>query len=217
MRKVSQEGIDHIKRWEGFRAEAYPDPGSKNGLPWTIGYGHTATARKGMVITKEEGERLLKIDLTKVEKAVSDLVKVPLSDNQFAALVSFAFNIGTEAFRKSTLLKKLNAGDYSSVPSELARWKYNDGKVMDGLINRRASEAGLWAKGSFVSSKDVKTTAEKPQTLTTENISWGVGILSTRGTAITGAGPIQYALAAILVVAFSVGLYLFLTKRLFPR
>jgi len=172
---------------------------------------------RGLTITPAQAEAALEYDLNETAAAVESLVHVDLTDNQFGALVSFAFNVGITAFKKSTLLKKLNRGEYAAVPGELAKWKFNDGKVMQGLINRRAAEAGLWAKGEFVSSRGVKAEVEVPATITKENIGWGAGILSTMGAALAGTGPLQWAFALILVVGFGVGLYLFLTKRLAPR
>ncbi|WP_173087743.1 lysozyme [Devosia sp. 1635] len=155
-RKVNAATLAHIKASEGLRLNAYPDPGSRNGDPWTIGYGSTAGVRKGDTITEAESERRLVIDLTHAENAVARLVKVPLNDNQFGALASFVFNIGSEAFKNSTLLRKLNAGDYAAVPSELARWNKNDGAVMAGLTKRRAAEAALWrAPVSTVPNDDI--------------------------------------------------------------
>ena len=144
-RKVNAATLAHIKASEGLRLSSYPDPGSKNGEPWTIGYGSTSGVRKGMTITKEQAEARLVQDLTHAEDTVSRLVMVPLNDNQFGALVSFVFNIGSGAFASSTLLRKLNAGDYAAVPAQLARWNKNDGSVMAGLTKRRPAEAKLWA------------------------------------------------------------------------
>lgn len=143
-RKVNAATLAHIKASEGLRLNAYPDPGSRNGDPWTIGYGSTSGVKKGMTITAAEAEARLVADLTYAENTVSRLVKVPLNDNQFGALVSFVFNIGAGAFEKSTLLRILNAGDYAGVTAQLARWNKNDGKVMDGLTKRRAAEAKLF-------------------------------------------------------------------------
>lgn len=143
-RKVNKATLEHIKKSEGLRLSAYPDPGSKNGDPWTIGYGSTKGVVKGMKISAEEAEARLRDDLTNAENAVSRLVTVPLNDNRFGALVSFVFNIGAGAFQKSTLLKLLNQGQYDAVPGQLARWNKNDGAVMAGLTKRRAEEAKLW-------------------------------------------------------------------------
>lgn len=152
--------IDHLQRWEGLRLTAYPDPGSNDGHPWTIGYGHTSDnfmkVVKGMKITKEQAVAALKHDAQEAAVAIDKLVSVPLNDNQRGALISFVFNVGITAFARSTLLKRLNAGNYTAVPEQLMRWNKNDGRVMDGLTNRRAAEAGLWAKGSIVSSRGKK-------------------------------------------------------------
>ena len=160
---VNQTTIDHLKKWEGLRLEAYPDPGSRDGNPWTIGYGHTSDGflrvAKGLLITQAQAESALRHDAGEAAAAINRLVKVRLTDNQRGALISFVFNVGIGAFGKSTLLKKLNGGDYNSVPVELARWNKNDGKVMAGLTNRRSAEAGLWAKGAFVTSRNVKADA----------------------------------------------------------
>ena len=165
---MNRETLEHLKRWEGLRLTAYPDPGSRDGHPWTIGYGHTSDAfmkvYKGLTITEVQAEAALIHDANEAATAIKRLVKVPLTENQMGALVSFVFNIGIGAFGTSTLLRKLNAGDYNAVPAELARWNKNDGKVMKGLTNRRAAEAGLWAKGDFVASRTVKVT--EPQ------VSW---------------------------------------------
>lgn len=220
-RTVNRETIDHVKRWEGLKLTAYPDPGSSNGEPLTIGYGHVSDGHlkvtRGLTISPKQAEDALEFDLNETAAKVDELVKVELSDNQFGALVSFAFNVGTGAFAKSTLLKKLNKGDYAAVPAELARWTKNDGKVMQGLINRRAAEAGLWAKGEFVSSKGMKADKVAPPIVDKETVSWGAGILATLGAAISGTGPIQWALAAVIVAAFGVGAFFFLSKRLNPK
>lgn len=220
-RTVNKETIELVKRWEGLKLTAYPDPGSKTGEPWTIGYGHTSDGfmkvYRGLTITPQQAEEALAYDLNETAAAIDGLVKVDLADNQFGALVSFAYNVGLSAFAKSTLLKKLNKGDYASVPGEMARWHFNDGKPMQGLINRRAAEAGLWARGEFVSSKNVDATPQTPPMVDKETVSWGAGILATLASLFTGSGPIQWAFAAVIVVAFGVGLYLFLTKRLMPR
>jgi lysozyme len=158
-RRINRAGLAHIKSWEGLRLTAYLDVA---GI-LTIGYGSTGShVRPGMKITEEQAEALLKKDLDRFEARVENYVKVPLSDNQFAALVSFDFNTG--ALHKSTLLKKLNAGDYKSVPGELMKWtkaKVN-GKLttVQGLVNRRTSEVGLWKSGA--PSESSNTPAPKP-------------------------------------------------------
>lgn len=217
VRKLNKESIEHIKRWEGLKLDAYPDPGSATGEPWTIGYGHISDdyfkVTQGLKITAKKAEELLVHDLQETEKAVDDLVTVDLTDNQFGALVSFAFNIGVDAFAKSTLLKKLNKGDYASVPFELGRWVMNDGKKMDGLVNRRAAEAGLWAKGEFVASNTVPADPVKPPMVDKETVSWAATILSSLGLSFNTAGPMQWVLASILIVSFIVGISFFIYTR----
>ena len=148
---INPETIAHLKRWESCRLVAYPDPGSKDGTPWTIGYGHTSDGHlkvyKGLKITQAQAEYLLIKDAEEAEAAVKKHVKVPLTDNQLGALVSFTMNLGEGKLAGSTLLKRLNAGNYAAVPGELMRWVHNDGKVMQGLVNRRKAEGAMWAKG----------------------------------------------------------------------
>ncbi|WP_144756291.1 lysozyme, partial [Bartonella saheliensis] len=153
MRKISKEGLELIKQWEGLRLNAYKDT---IGV-WTIGYGHTSAAgkpfvHKGMTITEKQAEELLCKDLRQFENTVAKAVTVSLNSWQFAALVSFCYNVGTIAFCNSTLLKKLNQGEYEAVPAELQKWTKAGGKRLQGLVHRRVAEAGLWAKGAYVSS-----------------------------------------------------------------
>ncbi|KQX35346.1 hypothetical protein ASD04_15005 [Devosia sp. Root436] len=211
-RTVNAETLSLVKQWEGFRPNAYPDPGSRDGTPWTIGYGQTRikgrAVRKGDTITEAEAASLLTTRLAETAAQVERLVKVDLTDNQFGALVAFADNIGMggsgkPGFSNSTLLKKLNAGDYNAVPGQLARWKYNDGQVMQGLINRRAAEAGLWAKGAFVSTSTVEAKPGNPlkELVTPENMAAGGGLLGGAAAVASGNGPVQYAIAALMVIA----------------
>ncbi|KQU84203.1 hypothetical protein ASD00_33735 [Ensifer sp. Root31] len=167
-----------------------------------------------MVITETRAEEILRADLATFEERVSRLVKVPLTDNQHAVLVSFDFNTGK--LHSSTLLKKLNKGDYDAVPAELMKWVNAGGKRVKGLVNRRAAEAGLWAKGEFVSSNTVPAAPKAPEVVTKENVSWLAGIVSTLGFAFTGNGPLQWALAGIIVASFAGGAFLFIRKRLDP-
>lgn len=143
--KISDVGKTLIKRFEGVSLKAYRCPA---GI-WTIGYGHTGYVDKkpvkpGMIITKEKVEELLNLDLIKFEKAVTSLVKVPLSQNQFDALVSFCYNVGIGNFQSSTLLKLLNEKKYTAAGEQFGRWVYVDKKVSQGLVNRRNAEAELF-------------------------------------------------------------------------
>lgn len=132
---------DVIKEFEGLRLEAYLCPAGK----WTIGYGHTGSdVWPGLVITKEWAEWLLEEDLKRFEANVSGYVTVDLTQDQFDALVSFTYNVGAEAFKNSTLLKKLNAEEYEEAADQFLRWNKSNGKVLAGLTNRRKKERALF-------------------------------------------------------------------------
>jgi lysozyme len=138
--RINAAGVALIKDYEGLHLTPYLCPARI----WTIGYGHTRTVRAGMRITPEQADQLLDDDLALVSRSVRQLVTVPLTDNQFAVLVSFAFNVGIGNFEKSTLLKLLNRGWYEQVPAQLMRWNRARGEVLGGLSRRRAAEARLW-------------------------------------------------------------------------
>lgn len=139
-RKINQAGVDLIKRWEGLKLNSYLCPANV----WTIGYGHTASARPNQTITAQRAEELLRQDLDVFERGIARLITVPLNDNQFAALVSWAFNVGLGAVERSTLRRMLNEGDYGAVPAQLRRWNKAGGAVLRGLVNRREDEIKLW-------------------------------------------------------------------------
>ena len=208
-RQISQHGLAKLKQWEGLKTKAYKDAGGV----WTIGYGHTAAAgtpapHQGMVITEADAESILLKDLTQYEAAVENNVNVKLNDNEFAALVSFAFNVGIGAFKKSTLLKKLNKGNYDAVPTELMKWTKAGGKKLQGLVNRRRAEGYLWMEGAFVASKDVvpEQKAVHPA-LKPEVIGPVISTASGLTGFATGSGPFQWALAAVMVIGVAIGLY----------
>ena len=138
--ETSENGIELIKSFEGRRLVAYQD---SVGV-WTIGYGHTKTAHEGRLIIKSTADRLLAEDLVEFEKYIDTLVKVPLTQNQFDALVSWTFNLGPGNLKESTMLRKLNYGDYESVPEEMRRWNKAGGEVLEGLVRRREAEAELF-------------------------------------------------------------------------
>ena len=141
--KTSSTGRAFIRDVEGEELTKYR---CSAGVP-TIGVGHTGPDVKiGMTITKAQSEALLVADLARFEKAVAAAIKVPLTQSQFDALVSLAFNIGADAFSKSTLVRVLNGGYYDQVGAQLARWNKVDGKPNKGLTARRAREAALFVK-----------------------------------------------------------------------
>lgn len=129
-----------ISHFEGVRYEPYEDVG---GL-LTVCYGHTGKdIIPNKVYSKDECNELLESDFQRTKQQVDKLVKVPTDDYTKAALYSFAFNVGTGAFAKSTMLKKLNAGDQYGACEELKKWVYAGGKVWRGLVNRREAEAAI--------------------------------------------------------------------------
>ncbi|WNJ77764.1 lysozyme [Cedecea neteri] len=143
--QISDKGIALIKQFEGCCLTAYQD---SVGV-WTIGYGWTnpvdgKQVKAGMTITQEVAERLLKTGLVSYENDVSKLVKVKLTQGQFDALVSFTYNLGARSLSTSTLLKKLNAGDYRGAADEFPRWNKAGGKVLAGLTRRREAERSLF-------------------------------------------------------------------------
>ncbi len=139
--QTSTTGRDFIKRWEGCKLQAYrPLPTDK----WTIGYGHTLTAYEGMTITQEEAESLLISDLSVYERAVTSEVGGNVTQEQFDALVSFTFNVGKSAFKRSTLLRELKAGHYDRVGQQMKRWVNSGGKRVEGLVNRRNAEVTMF-------------------------------------------------------------------------
>ena len=143
-RAINDAGVRLVQEFEGCKLEAYPDPGT-GGEPWTIGFGSTGPdIGPGTVWTQEEADARFVDDLTKFGDGVDRLVRVPLTDNQFAALVSFAYNVGLGALAGSTLLRKLNAGDYQGAADQLPRWNKAAGRVLPGLVRRRAAERELF-------------------------------------------------------------------------
>ncbi|WP_414456795.1 lysozyme [Enterobacter kobei] len=143
--QTSEKGIALIKEFEGCKLTAYQD---SVGV-WTIGYGWTQPVdgkpiRAGMTIKQETAERLLKTGLVSYESDVSRLVKVGLTQGQFDALVSFTYNLGARSLSTSTLLRKLNSGDYAGAADEFLRWNKAGGKVLNGLTRRREAERALF-------------------------------------------------------------------------
>ena len=146
--KTNKAGIDLIKRWEGCRLKAYPDPAT-GGEPWTIGYGLTSAAgivpvKRGLVITQAQADEYLVKSLVKYEAAVSKALTKTPTPNQFAAMVSLCFNVGPGAFARSSVVRKFNAGDTRSAADAFRLWNKAAGKIMAGLKNRREDERKLF-------------------------------------------------------------------------
>lgn len=136
---MSDAGIEALKQREGFSPVVYTDSAGYK----TIGYGHKLGLGESYSsgISDVEATMLLRSDVSRAEDAVNSLVSVPLTQNQFDALVSFTFNVGAGALRKSSLLSVLNSGNYQAAAQQFGRWKYAGGKAVAGLANRRASES----------------------------------------------------------------------------
>lgn len=168
--QTSQEGRKLIESFEGCILQSYDDyndhivkEGDTVHGVLTIGYGHTSAAGfpsvfLGMRITKEEADQILGTDLKKVEDQVNSVVKVPLNQNQFDALVSFQFNTG--GLEHSTLLKLLNEKDYTGASNEFQKWNHAGGRVLAGLITRRKAEEKLFSSTPTI----LPPTPEKPTT-----------------------------------------------------
>ena len=148
--KTSRAGIELIKKWEGCRLKAYPDPGT-GGEPWTIGYGLTSAAgiiqvKPGMVITQQQADEYLVASLVKYEAAVQNALRRSPNQNQFDACVSLCFNIGPGAFAKSSIVRFSNAGDARGAADAFRLWNKAGGRVMQGLVNRREEERALFLR-----------------------------------------------------------------------
>lgn len=153
--KMSPAGLQLLTLWEGAKAKVYNDSA---GLP-TIGVGHLLLkneiaadainvggqlVRLRFGLTEDQIRGLLAQDLVRFEDAINKNVKVPLTQNQFDALIAFCFNVGVSSFLRSTLLKAINSGTLDAVPEQLRRWNTVGGKPVQGLVNRRENESKLW-------------------------------------------------------------------------
>ena len=144
---VSPSGVDLICNFEGLRLKAYDDGVGV----WTIGFGTTKypngiRVKKGDTCTLDQAKAYMQNDLKAFEQTVNNTVKVPLNQNQFDALVSLAYNIGSTAFKNSTLVRQLNEGNYKAAANQFNVWVNAGGKRMQGLVNRRAAERTLFLK-----------------------------------------------------------------------
>lgn len=223
--RLTQEGLDLIKSFEGFSAKWYKCPANV----WTIGYGHTAAAGPPSYtplqkITREEGENILRSDLAKYEQAVMDAVNVPITDEQYSALVSFCYNVGPGAFKRSSVLKAVNSNRHDLVPSRLALFTQGGGKVLKGLVRRRQAEGQLYASGSdddkVYPSTEVTPVVGKVSYASTTNIAAGVGTvaMTTAGinqitndvsdTAMNAGLSPQWVMVGILAIGIAAALWI---------
>ncbi len=150
MRHINQAGIELVKRFETFVDHVYLCPARVKTIYW----GHVVKPGEVYDGSKEQGEEYLRLDLRSAECAVLRNVRVPLSDDQFAALVSFTFNVGGGALQRSTLRQTLNRGDYDEVPEEIEKWVYAGGKKLKGLVLRREQEGLLFSGGREMGEGD---------------------------------------------------------------
>ena len=171
---LSPEGLEHIKRFEGFRAETYDDLNPFIGIgatthvegTLTIGYGHIGSAAyRQNTLTKREAEVILLKDLARFEGGIKRLVKVPLSQGEYDGLVGFTFNIGLGAFQRSTMLRKLNALDYDGAAMEFERWVYSKGRRLRGLELRRVAERAIFTGMATYSLFDLGEMAAEAENL----------------------------------------------------
>ena len=145
--RISEQGLDFIKSFEGLRLQSYWDA---NGGVWTIGWGHTKGVKRGQVITRADAERFIRDDLAPIEKHLSaDLENEGIAQYQFDARCSWLFNLrdGIRQYNNSPLRRKLKAGDYKGAANEFPRWCHSDGKVLSGLVTRRAAERKMFLQG----------------------------------------------------------------------
>jgi lysozyme len=184
--QTNEDGLSLIKNYEGLRLKAYKDVVGV----WTIGYGHTSMAgdpqvTAGLTITKEQAEAMLRRDLQKYEKAVDDAITADLTANQFAACVSLCYNIGAAGFAKSSVVRFINQGRFADAADAFALWNRAGGKILPGLVKRRAAEAALFVKGSgnMDTPREERPPVEpaqgKPLSLSTTNVAAGVAAAAT--------------------------------------
>ncbi len=150
MPQINEAGLNLIKEFEGCSLTAYPDPGT-GGQPYTIGYGHTGSVNgheveMGMTITQGTADDLLEQDVNNFAVGVNEMVDRDLTPNQFAALVSLAYNIGLGAFRDSTVLRLVNEGDFQGAAQAFGMWVNGGDGPLPGLVRRRAAEAKLFSE-----------------------------------------------------------------------
>lgn len=241
--KLSKRGLDLICEFEGYHT-ALPDGSCKAYLDrlaiphvWTIGYGCTEGVSPGMTLTKDEAQARFHGELEKHERIVSKLVKVTIGQNNFDALVSFSYNTG--GLGKSTLLRKLNRGDFDGAAREFAKWNKAGGKVWKGLVRRRAAEAALFQADAFDNelpegAPDMPqgidppgmSSADKTMVATTSGVGLGslaladpVGLTSSL-VAVKGNGAALFAgvnlgawLVPIVLAAIVIGVLVWLNRR----
>lgn len=188
---TSANGIELITEFEGLKLEAYKDSAGT----WTIGYGHTSGVYEGQTITKDKAIEFLKQDIKSAENAVNNLVKVEINQNQFDALVSFTYNLGSGSLSRSTLLEKLNSGDIEGAADEFDRWVFAGGIKLAGLVRRRSTEKALFMKGYQITEDSNKNeeneSTEDSKQFLVKVTAGTLNIRSGPGTAYNVVGKIK--------------------------
>jgi lysozyme len=178
--KVSQQGLKLTEASEGCRLKAYQDTGGV----WTIGYGHTNGVRPNQVITQEVAEHLLQLDQQTAENCVNKFA-LPCTQGQFDALVDFVFNVGPSQFLSSHLYKYHKAGEYDKAAAEFPKWKYDNGKVIQGLVTRRLAERALYSRQEPAEDHQQTDVPER-------SASSAVGsVLASQETGVVQSSPVQ--------------------------
>lgn len=181
MRKISPKALDELKRLEGLRLKAYQDTGGV----WTIGYGSTKGVKPTDIWTLERAEQALLEDLEGYELAVDEACYVLPTQPQFDAMVLLCYNIGVTGFRRSTVLKAHNRGDFVAASRAFGLWVKDNGKIINGLVARRAFEAAMYLEG--VPNKDsalIRPDPEKPMRKSTINLAGSVGVVTATGAGV---------------------------------
>jgi lysozyme len=219
--RLTREGVALVKRFEGFRGTAYRDAVGV----WTIGYGHTAMAgapdvKPGMTIDRAEATKILERDLEMFAEGVRERLRRRISEAQFSALVSFAYNVGLGNLRKSSVLAAVNDGAFDAVPRRLQLWVKAGGRTLPGLVKRRAAEAALFAgKDRGEPAGPVEPCEGKKATRSTTNLaailSALAGVLSTvaaslKDTAQAMGGP---AVPVLLLLAMAGATFWIIRER----
>lgn len=141
MRQINDAGLNLIKSFEGLRLMPYKDIAGY----WTVGYGHKGNdIVPGETITQDDADQILENDLAHFQQGVTSLVTIDINDNQFAALVCFSYNLGLGSLQGSTLLSKLNSGDFTGSSDEFLKWDHAGGVEVPGLLRRRQAEQALF-------------------------------------------------------------------------
>ena len=135
--KISENGLELIKKFEGCETTAYQD---SVGV-WTIGFGHTKGVEEGQTCSIEDAESMLADEMDEYEGYINNMVKVDLQQHEFDALVAWVYNLGPTNLSESTMLKVLNGGQFDRVPDEMNRWTRAGGEILEGLVRRRQAES----------------------------------------------------------------------------